>query len=308
MLGFHKLLSFLIGTLCCLSLVGCQSIEEKPADDILTENVYEEPTEQSTYKDLSSSVGSPTNIEDLPTDFPLEINDPTYFSDGETPTGKWIMTDGEGRFGYTIPSGVVEAGSFIEIGLIHTSDENNELARNVRVQIRPCTDEHQCEEPIIEKEEFVSEIEDDFILYEGFVPATMNRLYRVSLEVIHEDTIEDTLISYMYVPENSLNASIELDEKEDQILTFVLTNYGPTTLTTGEDFSIEQLIDGKWLIVPYQNMVKDIAYILYPGDHSSFTVDTSTFPNGSYRFVKQLHGNPYGLQDAIAAPFSVIDD
>lgn len=301
----HKLLSFLIGTLCCLSLVGCQSIEDEPTDDLFTENTYEKPTKKSTYKDLPSSVGTPTDLEGLPTDFPFEINDPSYFSKEEKPTGKWMMTDGEGRFGYTIPSGMVEAGSFIEIGLIHTSDENNELSRNVRVQIRPCTDEQQCEEPMIEKEEFVSEIEDDFLLYEGFVPTTMNRLYRVSLEVIHEDTVEDTLISYIYVPDSALNASIELDTEEDQLLTFVLSNYGPTTLTIGEDFTIEQKIDDEWFIVPYQHIIKDIARILYPADHASFTVDTSTFPSGSYRFVKKLHGEPYALEDVLAAPFTV---
>lgn len=285
--------------------MSCQSIDQLNTDDFITEDIYQDPTEVSPFNQLSSTTGQPTVDIPFADSFPLEINDSP--ADGyEKPTGKWMMADGEGRFGYTIPNGMIEAGSNLQVGLIHATDNNNELERDVRVQINPCSNINACEKPIIDQTRFASNIEDEFIVYEGTIPSDVNRLYHISLEIIDDDgIIEDTLTSYVYVPSEELNTSIELEKETEDQLTFLLTNYGPTTLTIGEDFTIEQYMDDKWLIVPYQSLVQDIGWIVYPGDHTSFTVDISTFPKGSYRLVKELYAHPYALEEVIAAPFSV---
>lgn len=288
----------------CMILMSCQSIDQQHTDDLITEDIYQEPTEKSPFTELSSTTGQSTVDIPFADHFPLEINDSP--ADGyEKPTGKWMMADGEGRFGYTIPNGMIEAGSKIQVGLIHATDNNNELERDVRVQINPCSNINACEKPIVDQTEFASNIEDEFIVYEGTIPSDVDRLYLISLEIIDDGVIEDTLTSYVYVPNEELNASIELEQETSDQFTFLLTNYGPTTLTIGEDFTIEQYMDEKWLIVPYQAQVKDIAWMVYPGDVTSFTVDTSTFPEGSYRLVKGLYASPYALEEVIAAPFSV---
>lgn len=291
--------------LSCIFIIGCQSIDKKTPDHMLTEDMYREPTEISSFKELSSTTGDHSFDVPFSDVFPFEINDPLFTGDDQSPTGKWILTDGEGRFGYTIPSGMVQAGSSIQVGLIHASNGTNELDRDVRVQINPCTNINICDEPIVDSEEFVAKIEDEYIAYENEIPTKVDRLYRVSLEILNEDIIEDTLISYIYVPSEQLNASIEQTEDTEDKQSFLLTNDGPTAVVIGEDFTIEQFIENQWSTIPYQVEVKDIGIILYPGNDIIHTVDTSTFPSGTYRIVKKVQSDPYALEAVISTTFSV---
>src|SRR5699024_5775655 len=188
-----------------------------------TKNTYQDPTEDSPFNHLSSTTGKSTVDIPFADHFPLEINDSP--ADGyEKPAGKWMIADGEGRFGYTIPNGMIEAGSHLQVGLIHATDNNSELERDVRVQIKPCSYINACEKPIVDQTEFASTIEDELIVYEGTIPSDMNRLYHVSLEIMDDEIIEDTLTSYIYVPSKELHASIALKDDTSEQLTFTLSN------------------------------------------------------------------------------------
>lgn len=65
-------------------------------------------------------------------------------------------------------------------------------------------------------------------MYMGTIPEGENERYVVSLEMLHEDEIEDTLISFIYVPEETIRATLEMDEPTyEDMRTFTVTNNGP---------------------------------------------------------------------------------
>lgn len=131
-------------------------------------------------------------------------------------------------------------------------------------------------------------------MYMGTIPEGENERYVVSLEMLHEDEIEDTLISFIYVPEETIRATLEMDEPTyEDMRTFTVTNNGPIFLFIGEEYTIEQLIDDSWMIVPYQTDGQDIGIYLKPNGTHTHTIDISTFPSGQYRFVKTMHADIY---------------
>lgn len=286
--------------------MGCESLQPSSQDPLVLEPQYTEPAKVSSFGELPSTVGD--SDVDIPFlgDFPFQINEHMDQLTYEEPTGKWFMANGEGGFGYTIPHGSMEAGDPFEVGLIHATESSNVMERNVRVQLTPCTEDFSCSEPIIDDEVFVDVVDQEFSIYTGTIPEKGNERYIVSMEVMHEDKIEDTLVSFIYVPEKSIRATLEKDEPtEENMQTFTLTNNGPTFLSIGEDYSIEQLIDDSWMIVPYQTIVQDIGIFVKPNKAYTHTIDLSTFPSGQYRFIKTIRADIYDLEETLAISFDV---
>lgn len=102
------------------------------------------------------------------------------------------------------------------------------------------------------------------------------------------------------IPDVNTNTNIVLEIVDDTLspsgVVIKMTNYTDENLWYGEDFTLEELIDEKWYVVPYQGTdghdVPSIAYILNANQTDEKEI-TWNYPygilsEGSYRLIKSF--------------------
>jgi hypothetical protein len=126
------------------------------------------------------------------------------------------------------------------------------------------------------------------------LPKKENKVYRFSMRLFDAKTkkLLDELQYRIYVPyQNVVNAKLEADKKvvnKGEIVTITLTNWGPTTLTTGSGYMIEKWNNGNWEPIDLELAFHDSLMLIRPHNSISFKIDTSVLSKGKYRIIKGM--------------------
>lgn len=98
-------------------------------------------------------------------------------------------------------------------------------------------------------------------------------------------TAEDTTVEMKVFPERNGGAPDKVD--------LTITNNSDEVIQFGAGYSVERLVDGKWVDHELGNFpVIMILYSLAPGESETYTVnlfsDRVKYPEGDYRIVRQI--------------------
>ncbi|SEN71452.1 hypothetical protein SAMN04488134_101712 [Amphibacillus marinus] len=221
------------------------------------------------------------------------------------PTGEWFLVNGEGQFGYGITNGQQAPHSPYSVRLF-ANNETITVDRDVRIKLTRLNQELEQGEVVLEETVDIGEVSDELAVYEGELPADENVIYLLSAEILSDSgEVEDSLIGLIVVAAEELNASLSLDQ-QGETANLILENFGPTSLTLGMHYAIEQKIDDQWYVVPLDLAFIEIAIMLAPGQSHEQDVDLSELEPGNYRVIKNIQAEGYpDLSTRLAVEFTI---
>lgn len=295
-------------------LAGCgQSINSGDEDSAPVSGDSSESEWEPGEGELPNQIGERSDLDDSKTD---RISEGLFIDSIKlaeitgyhAPTGKWFMHEGEGLLGYGLTGGTQKSGNTFFVSLIGHEEDGEVIDRDVRIQLTLLTDAYQKEEVIVEETLHVDTVWDNDEIYSGVLPENENVSYLLSAEILNEEgKVEDTRISYIYVPAPEMNVMMSLDkqvyELTDTEATLVIKNYGPTILMLTMHYSVEKKVDGTWRNVPLDLAFIEIAIDLGEFQEHKQIVDISGFDEGEYRVIKKVRAQD--LSANIAAAFRI---
>ena len=159
------------------------------------------------------------------------------------PTGEWFFHKGEGIIGYSFSSGIEKAGGMIYFDFNSLEENGDSIKRDVRIQLTS-RDGYEKKEVISEEIIHVDTAARYERIYSEFLPEAENVSYILSVEILNEDgEVEDTILSYLYVSVQEMNAKLWTDQSvydKSSDVTLILENEGPTVLFFGKAYSFEK--------------------------------------------------------------------
>lgn len=227
------------------------------------------------------------------------------------PTGKWFFHNGAGKLGYGLTTGTQKAGDPLVVSFIGHKENGERIDRDVRIQLTEIdliTDEMNL---LTEANIYVETVIKESNIFSSLLPEEENKAYILSVEILDKnDIVEDTRVSFIYVPKQEINASLSTDrtvfDRTDTEAILTLDNDGPTHLTFGMDYTIEQKINEKWYVVPLDQAFPAIGIILNAGKQHEQTVDISGLDEvGDYRIVKKFRADGLDLSAVLATEFVI---
>lgn len=272
-------------------------------------------TQQEAYGDLPSRIGDgldhePVVQEELMSDF-LEFypEDVWQELEYEQPTGKWFFADGGGILGYGLTVGEQKASSSFEVVFIGHKQDGEPIERDVRIQLTE-RDGYNRHEVVEEETVYVEKVDNNETIYTGELPDKENVAYLLSAEILSDGgEVEDTRISYIYVPIPEMNVSLEMDQRiystSDNSAILQLHNEGPIQLLTGKSYAIEKKEDGEWQPLPLEIAFNDIGIEMPIGSQHRDVVDISEFHAGEYRVLKSFYSSNGDGEQILAAEFTI---
>lgn len=132
--------------------------------------------------------------------------------------------------------------------------------------------------------------------------------YLLSVEIIGETGVEDTLLAEVYVPLQQVNATLTLDQQQyspKNTLTLTILNHGPTVIGIFRDFKIERAYHGSWVNYPLQTILQQYPVNLNPGWSYKQSVPLRSFTEGEYRIIKTIMGPGTDIQEDLVGTFKV---
>lgn len=134
----------------------------------------------------------------------------------------------------------------------------------------------------------------------------------LSVEILGEDgTVEDTLVSYIYVPSQILNAQIFADKyiyKSKDTLILTLENEGPTTLFFGYSYAIEMYRDKEWTNVPFKAVFSSVGLRLLPKHSFEQKISLEQLQEpGLYRILKEVDADGTDLTQILVVEFEIVE-
>lgn len=263
---------------------------------------------------LEHSIGNEQKLDIEIYDNTLELigNEYTWEDLGlEESSGIWFIGQKEGPLGYSISAGVNEAGSpfFVDFFAYKTGLETME--RDVRIRLIDIEHGMERQEVIVEEVVYVRVVRENQQIYGGDLPEKENTPYVFSVEILDEKgQVEDTLVSFLYVPIPEMNASLSMKQpvykESDAEALLQLLNYGPTILFFGESYTIEKKVVDLWREVPLQRGFTDVGKLLLIDREYEQMIDIKQLSKGEYRVVKSISADGLDLSVVLAAEF-VID-
>ncbi|SER80502.1 hypothetical protein SAMN05518684_10448 [Salipaludibacillus aurantiacus] len=267
--------------------------------------------------DLPDSVGNPQSV-DLSPEEKAFLNTYLYFDHGEelwketdyaAPTGTWFFKDGEGSLGYGMPAGTMKAGEIFSVELIAHEEDGVTMEREIRVRLTEM-EKIEEQEKIVDETVYVESAGSSEIVYSGNLPDNENAGYLLSVEVINDEgEVEDTRLSFMYVPVPEMNASLSTDQETytetDEEVKLILENAGPTYLFIGEYYSVEKKVGDTWRKVPLELAFNDIGLYVGIGEEHMDTVDMTELDSGTYRLIKDMYADGIDISAELAAEFTI---
>jgi len=248
----------------------------------------------SEFDRLPSSIGDTTVRHEPPFDLPVAFNEglaeKTEY--GEK-TDKWFET------GISMSAGKALPGEEVFFRLDRRSGG---LTFRYRL-----TERNAALENIgVIKEEVTSSAS-----FSADLPDKEGALYLLSAEALNENgEVEDTLLSLIEVPTQSVNARLYTDKEvyrgRDE-MTLHLENFGPTALSFGTEYTIERFENDEWHTLRSNQVFPAIGLAAKPGDIYKDTIRLPDLPAGDYRIVKQMRGDGTEIEAALAAYFQVSD-
>lgn len=141
------------------------------------------------------------------------------------------------------------------------------------------------------------------------IPEKIPATYRYGFVVYDpQGFILAKMVSDVYVPEQSLNASFYLEPSlvtNEETIQLVIENHGPTDLSYGVMYDMEKLVDGEWTPAPARN-AWILPLLLLPANHIDKTgIMVKGCDSGTYRILKKVHAEGTNITHEAQAGFSV---
>lgn len=293
--------------LCSFLLItGCEKINGGVLDN--------EADWENGQGQLADQIGNPNNMSKAVSPPPyhyfldyIEVIDITEY---HMPTSKWFIHDDEGKFGYGLPSGTMEAGAAYTIKLFPKNNENVQMDKDVRIQLTTRDQTYKQSELIMEDMIHLDTINKEEEIYSNQLPEKKNVVYVLSVEILDQQhQVEDTMVSMIYVPTPEINAKLTTDkvvyEQSDEKVIIAIKNYGPTFLSIGEDYTVEKKVNDRWKVVPLDIAFPDIGVLINIDDNFEQTIAINQLTPGKYRVIKTFNADGLDLSATLAAEFSV---
>ncbi|MFT4414333.1 immunoglobulin-like domain-containing protein [Fredinandcohnia humi] len=249
----------------------------------------------SEFDELPNSIGNISTQHDSPFDFSGAFNEGiAEKTEYENPTEKWFLT------GFSISAGNHLPGEEVQIQLEQHPDD-----LIIRYQL---TERNAS----LEKINLVKEEVNTNHQFKTNLPDKEGALYLLSAEVLDKnEQVEDTLLSLVGVPLQSMNAKLYTDKEayhpNDTVL-LQLENFGPTNLSFGAPYFLERFENNKWQRLLFENKgFESIGITLEPNNIYEQSVDLPNLPQGKYRIVKSFNGEGTELDATLATNFKVIE-
>ncbi len=141
------------------------------------------------------------------------------------------------------------------------------------------------------------------------LPEETGVLYSYSQELLSDsEEVLDTDVVMYYVPPREMNAQVSIEEQTADLLNFKVENWGPTWLSFGKDYFIqEKKQDGNWKTIPLALSGADIGYELPPGKvhMQQIHLENWNLGQGVYRVVKPIKAKNTDISVQLAAEFTV---
>ncbi|MFD2045400.1 immunoglobulin-like domain-containing protein [Ornithinibacillus salinisoli] len=301
MLFSGKLYLIGIGSIIFCMLAGCSQIAEDETDWPIGQG------------ELQNHVGEELNKTN-------NISKSIFFNDTELwkrtdydePTGNWFFHEGEGHLGYGLTSGSQKPGEDFIVKLIGHEEEGLYMDRDIRVQLTLLDEQGEEKERIIDETIHVDTVLDEELVYESNLPDIENVSYYLSSEILNKHgLVEDTRVSFIYVPAEEMNVVLQTDKqnynKTKSTAKLIVKNYGPTILSLDKYYTIEKKVNGTWRIVPLTLAFEDIALYLDIEKEYEQSFEISELTEGDYRIIKEVRTDGHDVMAVLAAEFSIID-
>ncbi|SHG28395.1 immunoglobulin-like domain-containing protein [Ornithinibacillus halophilus] len=297
------LLRYTFILLTAVILVSCgQGTSEKKV------NSKDEDNWETGHGELLSQIGDVQENENT-VQFP-DTEDLWKVTEYNAPTGKWFLENGEGQLGYGLAMGIKRPNDDFEVRLFAHEEDGVTMDRDIRIQLTKRESLKEIEETIVDDFVYVETVFEDEQIYVNALPNEENVAYILTVEVLNQKgEVEDTRISYIYVPSEELNAAIKTDKNNyansDSELTLILENYGPTYLFFGKSYTVEKKVKGIWKTVPLELAFEDIGLNLSVNKTFEQQVSIEELDSGTYRVVKDIQASNMELSATLAAEFTI---
>jgi hypothetical protein len=229
----------------------------------------------------------------------------------DLPTGVWFSQEENSPIrGYGLTSGTQQAGSKLEIIFFGHTMDGEPVERDVRVQLTErdgIAKSALIDEDII----YVDKVKSSGTeIYENMLPEKENAAYLLSVEILNANgEVEDTKLSYIYVPIPEANATLAFTESiysaSDSSATLVLHNEGPVPLSLGVDYTIEKQVGQEWRTVPLEMAFIEIGVELPIGGEHRDDIEIGGLSPGKYRAVKEVWAHGIDASFTLAAEFEI---
>ena len=265
------------------------------------------------HGELQSYIGDPHysgESIDVPFDYLHLHKEIIHQTEYDMSTGKWFLVDGQGKFGYGLTAGTQQAGSPYTATLFSHSDHGDTLDRDIRIQLTKRDPNLNFIQLINEKVIYIENVKEHMEFFTDHLPSEEQAIYLLSMEILDEEgDVEDTLVTTIYVPPKEMNVTLSMDQdvyiQTDAQATLTLKNLGPTFLSLGTYYTIEQEIDGVWRIVPLDLIFQDIGIMLGVQQTYDQSIDLSELSPGTYRIVKEFYADGIEATGTLAIPFTI---
>jgi hypothetical protein len=152
-----------------------------------------------------------------------------------------------------------------------------------------------------EKLELIEVIEEKTTTEDHFstILPEKNTLYVISAETLDPDgEVTDTFANKVAIPPQEANAELSVaDEQGGPVLR--LENRGPTALFFGEQYLVEEAVDGSWETALDQPF-NDIGLSLPPGETYEQELNLDGIGSGEFRITKDFQVNGTEIDETLA--------
>ncbi|MDG5790150.1 hypothetical protein QA612_22175 [Evansella sp. AB-P1] len=258
-----------------------------------TTNMSDLDMEKSALGELQSSIGDVSTHHESAFDMTGAFNEGlSEKTEYGKETDKWFDT------GFVISAGKKLPGERVTIQLTQHPDD-----LKLRYQLTERNDS-------LEKIDLIEEEISSSHSFEVHLPDKEGVLYLLSVEVIDEnDQVEDTLLSLVGVPLQSMNAKLYTDKdtyQPNNTVTLLLENFGPTELFFGTEYFIEKYENTEWHRITFDGLdFDDVGITLKAKDIYEQSISLPELPQGDYRIVKNITSEGTELEATLATEFQI---
>lgn len=143
------------------------------------------------------------------------------------------------------------------------------------------------------------------------LPNRSNVMYAMRLELLNdEDQTTDAMLRLIAVVSDEINAKLSTDKtiyNQNETLKFKLTNWGPTSLQFGSNYSLERLESGTWKrLNGWGAFTSELRGVGPKGEYEqTISIKDYGLKPGKYRVIKGVHAAEGKSHAELAAPFEI---
>ncbi len=144
------------------------------------------------------------------------------------------------------------------------------------------------------------------------LPDRSNVLYVMRLELLNdEEQTADAMLRLIAVVQDEINAKLTTDKpayKQNDVIKFKLTNWGPTGLEFEIHYSLERLESDNWMRLngPDTWTLQSLGVGPKGEYEQEISLDSYRLKPGKYRVVKGVHASQGKSHAELAAPFEIV--